>query len=242
MTNPNTFNDALHTVSTGCRAQPYRLIHKALRVLLAEALQQAGACDVRDAAERAAMVDTVERALSVCCDHLAHENRFFHEPVRQRAPRAVLAFENDHVEHLQAIGALRLQLQRVRDAGVDGDALAYALYLQFGQFVGENLQHMAEEETVLTLALWQHFTDAEIHALQDALRATLSPQESAFYLQWMARGLNLAELEALLLGARAGMPPEVFQGLGAMALGELTAPRRARLASALGLRNAGVAA
>jgi hypothetical protein len=242
MSTPISSHEALQQATTGRREQPYRLIHKALRELLADALQQAGTCDVRDGVERAAMVDTVERALSVCCDHLAHENRFFHEPLRQRAPRAVLAFENDHVEHLQAIGALRLQLQRVRDAGVDGEALSYALYLQFGQFVGENLQHMAEEETVLTLALWEHFSDAEIQALEGALRATLSPEESAFYLQWMARGLNPAELEALLLGARAGLPPEVFEPMSAMVLAEQSGPRRARLAQALGLRDAGVAA
>lgn len=242
MTTPIPTPDTLQLATTGRREQPYRQIHKALRALLAEALQRVGTCDVRDDVERAAMVDTVERALSVCCDHLAHENRFFHEPLRQRAPRAVLAFENDHVEHLQAIGALRLQLQRVRDAGVDGEALSYALYLQFGQFVGENLLHMAEEETVLTLALWEHFSDAEIQALEAALRATLSPEESAFYLQWMARGLNPAELEALLLGARAGMPPEAFEPLSAMALAEQSEPRRARLAQALGQRNTGVAA
>lgn len=242
MNTHDTATDPLFAVCASRRDQPYRFIHKGLRVLLAQAQQQAGACDVQHADERAALVDTVEQALAVCSDHLAHENRFFHEPLRQRAPRAVLPFENDHLEHVEQIGALRLLLQRVRDAGPDGGALAYALYLKFSQFVGENLQHMADEETVLTQALWEHFGDAELAALEDALRAALSPQESVFYLQWMARGLNGSELAALLAGARAGAPVEVFAQLSGLVMAELPAPRRARLAAQLGLAADGVAA
>lgn len=233
--------DTLHAVCSSRREQPYRMIHKGLRMLLAQAQHLAGACDVRQADERATLVEAVEQALSVCADHLAHENRFFHEPLRQRAPRAVLAFDNDHQEHLLAIDALRLQLQRVRDAGADAESLAYALYLRFSQFVADNLQHMAEEETVLTPALWAHFTDAEIRALTDALRASLSPHENLFYLRWMARGLNAAELGTLLAGARAQATSEVFEPLCGVVLDELPEPRRGRLVQALGLAGLGLA-
>lgn len=234
-------HDTLQLVCSSRREQPYRLIHKGLRMLLAQAQQQAGTCDVRHADERAALVEAVEQALATCSDHLAHENRFFHEPLRERAPRAVRAFDTDHQEHLQAIATLRLQLQRVRDAGTDGEALAHALYLQFSRFVADNLQHMAEEETVLTQALWDHFTDAEIRAMEDALRASLSPEENLFYLRWMARGLHGGELGALLAGARAAAPAEVFQQLCGLVMDELPRPRRERLAQALCLAADGVA-
>lgn len=239
MTLDTCLSDTTLGVALSARPQPYRFIHKGLRVLMMRTLQRAGALDARDAGDRAALVGEVELLLTVCTDHLAHENHFFHEPLRQRAPRAVLAFDEDHREHLDAIAALRLQLQRVRDAGHeagdDAAARAYALYLELSRFVAENLAHMAEEETVLTRALWQHFADHEIQQLEDALRAALSPDEAAFYLRWMARGLNLAELHALLAGARAEAPAAVFDGLLGIATAELDIDRQARLRRSLGL-------
>lgn len=235
----DTFNniaaaDVVAKVCTSNRPQPYRFIHKGLRVLLAKAQQTAGALDPENAIERTNLVVEVERALSVCADHLAHENRFFHEPLRQRAPRATLAFDADHHEHLVSIAHLRLLLQQVRDDQENVSAKAYALYLEFSRFVGENLQHMAEEETVLTQALWQHFTDSEILGLEDALRAELSPEESIFYLGWMARGLNVPELYTLLDGARRGAPPEVFEHLMDTVSASMDSGRWARLAQLLG--------
>ena len=42
----------------------------------------------------------------------------------------------------------------------------YELYLRLSVFIGENLEHMAEEESTLTQALWDHFSDEEILALK----------------------------------------------------------------------------
>lgn len=225
----------LASVCASARVQPYRFIHKGLRVLMLHTLRNAGALDCSHAAERAQLVDEVERLLSVCADHLAHENRYFHEPLRERAPRAVRAFHDDHLDHLAAIDELRLLLQRVRDAESDAPALAYELYLSLSTFIGENLAHMAEEESTLTRALWEHFSDAEINALVAALEATLSPQEMGFYLGWMARGLNVAELAQLLGEARPAVPPAVFTEMTDTVRAALDTPRWARLAATLGI-------
>jgi len=110
-----------------------------------------------------------------------------------------------------------------------------APYLALTRFIGENLDHMAAEETRMTQALWQHFTDDEILALEDRLRATFSAQEAAYYLRWMARALNDEELRALAEGARAQMPVEAFPGFFGAIADELEPARRARLARALEL-------
>ena len=194
MITSETHAETTLAVAQSTRPQPYRFIHKGLRALLQHTLQRAGALDADDSAERAWLVAEVETLLTVCADHLAHENHFFHAPLKQRAPRAVLAFDDDHAEHLYDIAHLRLQLQHLRDAQADAPARAYTLYLALSRFVADNLAHMAEEETTLTRALWQHFSDDEIHGLENALRRSLSPEENGFYLRWMARGLNGAEL------------------------------------------------
>lgn len=228
-------DEATAQVCRGRRLQPYRFIHKALRALMLRTLQQAGQLDAGDAADRRALVAAVEELLQVCTDHLTHENRFFHAPLRERAPRAVLPFDDDHQGHVAAIAALRSRTDRVAAGGAGARADAYALYLELSRFVADNLEHMADEETLLTRALWEHFDDAEIRALEDRLRATFTPQESAYYMRWMLRGLNHAELEILAGGAREGMPAPAFDDLCAMLREELPAPRWARLARVLGL-------
>jgi hemerythrin len=217
------------------RLQPYRFIHKALRALMFRTLQQAASLDACDTQERQALTAAVEELLQTCSDHLSHENTFFHVPLRERAPRAVMAFDDDHEEHVRGIERLRRQLGLVAQGGPAARQHAYLLYLELTRFVSENLAHMADEETLLTTALWQHFSDEEIDGMGRRLKATFTPQEGAYYLRWMVRGLNHAELVELMGEARAAMPPAVFAGTCDMLRYELPAARWTRLARALGL-------
>jgi len=228
--------DAIALAASSSRFAPYRYIHKGLRVLMFSTLHRAGALDASRAEDRAQIVEDVERLLSTCADHLAHENQFFHEPLRQRAPRAVLPFHEDHLEQLDALHALGLLLARLRDAPATlAPALAYELFLRLSVFVGENLEHMAEEEGALTQALWEHFSDGEISAMESALQATLAPHETAFYMSWMAQGMNASEATTVLAGARPHMPAELFAQLAATVQAAMPARRWTVVARALGM-------
>ena len=231
-------HDALVTACTTRRMQPYRLVHKSLRTMLSQALHHAGALDAAEAQERIRLVDEVEQLLAICADHLAHENRFLHEPLRARAPREVLAFDHDHLDHLDAIGALRVLLQRLRDASDDGDALAYELYLRLSQFVADNLAHMAEEESTLTCALWSHFSDAELQIQIDRLHATLSPAELEGFMRGLAGSLNGSELSMLLAEMRQALPPEAATAMAGVLRDELHIQRRHGVAVRLVLQPA----
>jgi hypothetical protein len=54
---------------------------------------------------------------------------------------------------------------------------ALQLYRHPARFVAENFEHMQVEETVHNEALWAHYTDAELKALHDRLRASIPPAE-----------------------------------------------------------------
>lgn len=228
--------DAIAVAAATPRYTPYRFIHKGLRALMFSTLQRAGALDASLADDRAQIIEEVELLLATCADHLAHENQFFHDALRQRAPRAVLPFHEDHLEHLDAIHALTRLLVDLRNAtDARAPALGYELFLRLSIFVGENLGHMAEEESSLTQALWEHFSDAEIAAMETALHATLTPQEMGFCLRWMAQGMNASETTAVLAGAQPHMPAELFAQMAATVQASMPAPRWAVVARALGL-------
>lgn len=220
-------------VTISARPQPYRFIHKGLRALMLRTLTQMATLDARRDDERGDMVAAVTELLQFCSDHLQHENAFFHAPLRARAPRAVLPFDDDHEGHEIAIGQLQAQLAQLAGGGALATTHAHSLYLALSRFVGENLEHMAEEETTLTEALWAHFSDAEILAMGEALRASLSAQEAAYALRWIARGLNDEEVGELLGKAQGELSPAAYTGLLAMVSHELSAERRQRLPAGL---------
>ncbi|MDE2372510.1 MAG: hemerythrin domain-containing protein [Burkholderiales bacterium] len=222
--------DAIASCAAANRVQPYRTIHKALRLMFGHALERTGALDAGDAEERAAFVDEVERLLGFCADHLAHENHFFHEPLRARSPLAVVAFDDDHADHVAGIEELRGLLARLRDGGPRAASLAYEIHLRLSQFVGESLVHMAEEESTLTSTLWAHFSDAEIMTFESALHATFTPEQHAFHLRWLARALNASELAELLAAMKQALPAPVFDAMADVARAELGPQRWGRIA------------
>lgn len=213
-------------VASSQRLQPYRFIHKALRALMMHTLDTLATLDARQEADRQHMVAATDELLQFCTDHLAHENEFFHRPLKARAPRAVLPFDDDHESHRLQLAALRERLALLAAGGPDASANAYALYLDLSRFVGESLEHMAEEETTLTAALWAHFTDGELADISETLQASLSPQASAYYLRSMARSLNAEEVGLLLAKLRATAPAEALPMLTNMVLDELPDNRR----------------
>lgn len=213
-------------VATSQRLQPYRFIHKALRALMMRTLDTLATLDARQDAERQTMVAATQELLHVCADHLAHENEFFHRPLKARAPRAVMPFDDDHEAHRLQLAALSERLATLAAGGPDASAQAYALYIDVSRFVGESLEHMAEEEVQLTATLWQHFTDGELADLSATLQASLSPESSAYYLRAMARNMNAEEVGLLLAKLRASAPAEALPMLTAMVMDELPDNRR----------------
>jgi hypothetical protein len=160
------------------RFRPYRRAHRQLRRALADALGCCARLDARDAAACALLADNLHALLDLYLAHQREEDGALHAPLRERAPRALLAFDAEHEEQVEAIGALRPLLDRLRmgaahaEANTIAIATAIELELRMSQFIAEALAHMADEETSLTRALWQHFTDEQLRGFASALRAT----------------------------------------------------------------------
>jgi len=196
------------------RVQPYRNIHKALRLAMFSTLDALGKADGGDSAGVLGAIAQVEQLLEMCDSHLRHENDFMHEALRSRDPLAVEAFDREHASQQQAALALHRQLGAVRNALPESvDAELYRLYLLLSAHVAGHLQHMAEEETELTTRFWANFSDAEIQQIEAALVASLSPAERASVSHWMFKALDHPERLKLAEGMRQAMPEADFNGL-----------------------------
>lgn len=217
------------------RADIYGPIHKALRRYFSHVMLAMGSVDVHDDAELQAACALVEELLGVLRGHLQHENDFLHAALEARAPGSTARTAGDHKEHEEAFAALASDVGILRAAlPATRQRLADRLYRHLSLFVAENLEHMHVEETVVTQQLWTSYSDAELHAIHDALVASLTPAEHEWTLRWMLPAINAGERAGMLMGMRAGMPAEAFAGVLQAARGLLEPRDWDKLAKALG--------
>jgi len=187
----------------------YAFIHKGLRAFMAHTLVRVGRLDPHDADDVAEAAEEVRALLDICDLHLHHENRFVHRAMEARRPGSSAEIADEHQDHEEAIGGLRTLLQRVPGS----DEGAHALYHALAAFVAHNLEHMEKEETVHNAVLWACYSDEEILAIENELRASIAPQEMHLALRWMLPHMNPAERAAMLRGMRQAAPAEAFEGV-----------------------------
>lgn len=192
----------------------YAFIHKGLRAMMADSLLAVGCLDSSDSAETAAVAVRVEILLDCCSLHLADENTFVHAAMERARPGSSATSASDHHEHEQAIARLaqRLQALEQADLGLRAEA-ATCLYQELAVFVGDNYLHMQHEESHNNEILWQHYSDAEIRAINQAIVAALPAERVGLMLGWMVRYLNSVERAQLLSGLQLTLPEPAFAAI-----------------------------
>ena len=190
----------------------YALIHKALRLAMIETLAGTGRLDASDAQEVSEAIVRVRELLRFCRMHLTAEETFVHPAIEARRPGTSARIAGEHVEHLASIAALERAVDGLaRAPGASRAAAAFALYTEVGRFVGENLVHMHVEETVHNRALWDAYSDDELVALENAIKAHHTPEEMTFALRWMLPAMTPAERAGLVTAMRRVAPPPVVE-------------------------------
>lgn len=220
-------------------AQPPRLdlyssIHKAMRAVMTDTLLAVGRVDTGDEADLAEMAGRLEGLLTLCSQHLLHENTFVHPALEARASGASLTIATEHVEHVRHIAALRADLQALLLAPAGArEPLALALYRELALFVAENFHHMQQEETAHNAALWAHYSDGELAQVHQALVSSIPPEEMMEILRWMVPAMSPAERAGMLGEMQAQAPAPAFEAALAVVRPHLTQREWAKLCRSL---------
>lgn len=202
---------AIDVACASHRHPPYRMIHKALRLAMTHCLTTLGSVAGEDPGTRLAALAEVEALIALCESHRKHEDRFLHPALRARCPEQVAPFDAEHASQPAAAASLRERVESLRRGG-DAGAL-HALYLALSAYIGHQFTHMVEEETLLTQALWAHFSEAEIAAIEAELVAAIDPAQRSVITEWMLCAGNHQERVALLQALRDALPAAAFEGL-----------------------------
>ena len=189
-----------------------------MRVALTDAMLATGRLDTGDAGEISDTTIRVRDLLDLCQHHLETENAFVHPAMEARRPGSTRDAADEHVAHAAAIARLRRQLESLaRAPAATRDAVAHGLYRELSLFVGENLVHMHEEETVHNAVLWDAYSDAELAALENTIRAHISPAQTQRTLRWMLPAMTPAQRAGMFGQMRSTAPRPVFDGALAIA-------------------------
>jgi hypothetical protein len=217
----------------------YGPVHKGLRFAFGRTLSVLGTCDANDPVSVRVALDGVRELLDLCVSHLQHENDFVLAAIAARRPGAEASLAHDHVEHLESIESLRAEVDRC-EANVDAHTL-HQLYLQVSFFVGENLTHMNEEETLAQPLLHEIYTARELQDIEDRLVASIPPQKAVLVFRIMLPAQSPAGRLALVAGPKSAMPPEVFAGFLEAIVVHLSERDADALFAALGIARPGKA-
>ncbi|WP_181369505.1 hemerythrin domain-containing protein [Flavobacterium album] len=181
--------------------------------------------------EAGAVIAEMEKALRYFDEHADHEDRFILANIAALEPSIVQELENDHVIDHNLSEALRGSITQWKNAVTDNEKemAGKQLFFAMNEFIAFNLYHMNKEENQLLLLLWKHFTDEEIHSMEQQIIAAIDPEVLMAESRWMMRSLSVPEISGWLEGIRMGAPEAVYQMYLGMAREELSAERMAQV-------------
>lgn len=218
------------------RVDLYVGIHKAMRALMADILVAVGKMDPADDSEVEWIGSRVLQFADFCTSHLEHENEFVHVALEARMPGSSARIAAEHVEHEQAIAALKAAVGKLQtSSGPEREHAALALYRQLALFIAHNFEHMQAEEIEHNQALWVHYTDEELLALHGRLVATIPPEETLFTMRWMVPAMTPAERLVVLQGMQTHAPAPAFAAVLDVVRPHLSSGEWAKLARGLKL-------
>jgi len=214
------------------RHDPYRFIHKGLRVALLDTVQRLGRADPADEAEFTAALDAADELLALLLEHQRQENHFFHVAIEARRPGASEALGEEHGRLRDALADLQEDVRLLRRTAADARAAQlHWLYQRFCAMAAAQLAHMQREEDELARLLWALYSDEELQAIHHRLLAASEPRLLRVLVGWMSVALAPRELAALLGLVRRLAAPADAAALLAVVQQRLDASRWARVAA-----------
>jgi hypothetical protein len=211
------------------RLDLYRNIHKGIRVMLFELIQNSGRTDFTEAAELASLRADARDIFELLESHAHTEDTHVMPLVHAVAPVLAHEFAEAHEDQEARLPGLLATLEMIDANALDAAQKGHAFVVQLSRIAGELLTHMADEELEINAALWNAYSDEELHEAEQRLVASIPPDKMGRYLRWMLPSMNATERADFL----AMMPPPVFAFVRELARQVLAPADEAKLEAAL---------
>ncbi len=194
------------------RFASYRPIHKAMRQVLFSTSRTVGLADFDDEADVEEALAAVDRMISLLHEHRENEDKYVHPPAESRIPGITEKFVEDHDENITLSDEVQGIARQILGAGgADRVALGIELHEKLNAYIGIYLGHLHREETVMQQALWDHFTDEELIAIDMEIVANVPPPVMADFMTEICSSYSRSEIAPILGSIKANAPAEFAQ-------------------------------
>lgn len=211
------------TNQTNKRYNVFNNIHKGLRGMLFSIQLKVQRTDFA-LPEAAAVMAELEQVLDFFDEHADHEDRYLLANIVKQEPQIAASLEQDHVIDHELSHKMRDLIAEWKK-GINVYEAAEDVFYAMNEFIAFNLYHMNKEERELLPLLWKHYSDADIHGMEQQILASIDPQVLMAESRWMMRSINDQEIRTWLGGVKMGAPAPVYNAFVGMAAEELSQAR-----------------
>lgn len=143
--------------------------------------------------------------------HAEYEDTVLHELLRKKSSTVYKDVEADHQDLDRTIANLEALLQKVIDVGSEEEKIeaGYQFYLWFRKFVGDNLVHLHEEETIILPELQRLYSDDELSTVEFGSYRVMEPEDLVHMMEVLFPHMNPSDREVFLTDIKA-CDPEKF--------------------------------
>ncbi len=222
---------------TALRFNPFHQIHQALRALMYHVSITTQHTDFTQAEQMEKTLSLTEEMVHFFDGHANTEDSLVFPMLAEHSPRLIVYFEEQHVKDHELGEELMKAIRDCREVTTPIEKILAGQCLQkaIGGFVAFNLTHMNLEETLVSPALWEQYTDEQLRAKEAEIVASLSPEKKALSGYWMLKGLATHEIISWFKSIRANAPSFVFDEFVQLAERALPADKLRAVQKALGL-------
>jgi hypothetical protein len=171
------------------RVKTYSISHKGVRNALSQLSLQAGRLNCADPVKVDKLCRLVEDVFALLSDHLEGENEITLAELELKSKGCSTYDRNEHKE----LSFLQQQLRGLSKRMRNGSSLeekAEEFHLSLSEFQGSYLLHLAQEERVTQVLLWDFFTDEELLQQQTRLMRRRSPEILATWFRFTIPAQN----------------------------------------------------
>lgn len=195
------------------RLDIYKDVHKGIRKALFDLATQAGCTEFDNADSLQHLKESFGRTYNLLETH-AHSEDTYVEPLIQDCDiQTAMKLADTHKRLDSEISSLKQMVNTLTAGQTDAIAQGRSIYLGLTRFVGEYLQHIADEEEIISPLLWETFDDKQLMDISITIRANIPPPVMGNFLSVMIPAMNHRERVVMLSGMKQAAPAEVFEGV-----------------------------
>ena len=211
------------------RLDLYKEVHKGVRKALFDLAMLAGSTEFNHPESLQRLKDQVNLTYNLLETHAHSEDTYVEPLLRQCDSEVADKLTTTHSKLENDISQLKRQLDDFASGQADITSQGQLFYLALTRFIGEYLQHIADEEQILMPLLWKKFDDPTLMEVTTTIRANIPPPVMKNFLSFMIPAMNHQERTLMLTGIKRAAPPEVFDGVCQLSQSVLTVSDWSRL-------------